>query len=81
MLREESFLSSVQEKQSACTVSKSREFIRLTNPAYLSVIELRDESERRFVERVLSHCARPIKETGGTRRLECGNPSGNAYGR
>jgi hypothetical protein len=52
MLREESFLASVQETQSPRSVSISGEFVRLTNPAHLSIIELRDEAERSFVERV-----------------------------
>lgn len=55
MLRDETFLSLPRVEQQRRAVQFSAELINLTSPAYQSVIELRDDWERRFVERIYRH--------------------------
>lgn len=52
MLRDERFLSAPEQERKAQSVSMTSEFIFLTSPAYLSIIELHDDRERVFVERI-----------------------------
>lgn len=52
MLRNEGFLALPEKEREARSVRITRDFIRLTNPVYLSIIELRDDKERTFVERI-----------------------------
>src|ERR1019366_7584403 len=52
MLRNESFLALPETEREARSVRITSDFVRLTNPTYLSLIELRDDKERRFVERI-----------------------------
>ena len=52
MLRNEGFLALPEKEREARSVRITSDFIRLTNPVYLSIIELRDDKERRFVERI-----------------------------
>jgi type I restriction-modification system DNA methylase subunit len=52
MLRDEGFLALSEEKRDADSVRITDDFLRLTNPSYLSIIELRDNKERDFVERI-----------------------------
>ena len=52
MLRDERFLSAPEQEREAHSVSMTSEFIFLTSPAYLSIIELHDDREREFVERI-----------------------------
>jgi uncharacterized protein (DUF433 family) len=52
MLRDESFLALPDAARDARSVRITSDFIRLTNPAYLSLVELRDDNEREFVERI-----------------------------
>lgn len=57
MLRNEEFLALPEKERQARSVRITSEFIRLTNPTQLSIIELRDDKERGFVERI--YCAVP----------------------
>jgi hypothetical protein len=52
MLRDEGFLSASEQDRSSRSVKITTEFIRLTNPANLSIVELRDDHERTLVERI-----------------------------
>jgi hypothetical protein len=52
MLRNEGFLALPEKEREARAVRITSDFIRLTNPVYLSIIELRDDKERTFVERI-----------------------------
>ncbi len=52
MLRNESFLSSTEDERKHRSVYITSAFIQLTSPIYLSIIELRDDKEREFVERI-----------------------------
>jgi hypothetical protein len=52
MLRNEGFLALPEKEREARSVRITSDFIRLTNPVYLSIIELRDDKERKFVERI-----------------------------
>jgi hypothetical protein len=52
MLRDERFLALPEREREAGSVRITTDFIRLTNPAHLSIIELRDDKERKFVERI-----------------------------
>jgi hypothetical protein len=52
MLRDEMFLSLPDSERQARSVQITSDFIRRTNPAYLSIIEMRDERELEFVERI-----------------------------
>ena len=52
MLRDESFLALPESAREARSIRITSDFIRLTNPLYLSLIELRDDKERAFVERI-----------------------------
>ncbi len=52
MLRDENFLTLPDASRDSRSVRIAGDFIRLTNPAYLSLIELRDDKERRLVERI-----------------------------
>ncbi len=52
MLRDEKFLAVPPAEREADSVRITSDFIRLTSPAYLSIIELRDDHEREFVERI-----------------------------
>ena len=52
MLRDETFLALPDSERQSRSVQITSDFIRRTNPAYLSIIELRDEREREFVERI-----------------------------
>jgi hypothetical protein len=52
MLRDENFLALPDADRVSRSVRITSEFIRLTNPDYLSLVELRDDKEREFVERV-----------------------------
>jgi uncharacterized protein (DUF433 family) len=52
MLRNEGFLALPEKEREALSVRINSDFIQLTNPSTWSIIELRDEPERRLVERV-----------------------------
>jgi hypothetical protein len=52
MLRDESVLSLTGTCGRVRPVRVTSDFIRLTNPGYLSLMELRDDRERQFVERI-----------------------------
>ena len=52
MLRDERFLGLPEHERKQRSVHITSDFIRRTNPAYLSIIELRDEREQKLVERV-----------------------------
>ena len=52
MLRSEGFLTLPQKEREERSVRITSDLIRLTNPTNLSIIELRDDKERRFVERI-----------------------------
>jgi hypothetical protein len=52
MLRDERFLAWPEPERMARSVLVTSEFIRMTNPAYMSIIELRDDKERELVERI-----------------------------
>jgi hypothetical protein len=52
MLRDENFLSLPDAARDARSVRFTSAFIRLTNPLYRSLIELRDTKEQGFVERI-----------------------------
>lgn len=52
MLRDENFLALPESEREARSIRITSDFIRLTNPEYLSLIELRDDKEREFVERI-----------------------------
>jgi hypothetical protein len=52
MLRDEGFLALPEKERESRSVRITSDLIRLTNPAYLSIIELRDDKERSFVERI-----------------------------
>jgi uncharacterized protein (DUF433 family) len=52
MLRNEVFLALPETEREARSVRITGDFIQLTNPGYLSIIELRDDKERKFVERI-----------------------------
>jgi uncharacterized protein (DUF433 family) len=55
MLRDESFLALPEVMRERQSVRITSEFIDLTSPAYLSLIELRDDKERAFVERIYNN--------------------------
>jgi hypothetical protein len=52
MLRDEGFLASPEPQRHASAVLITSDFVRLTSPQHSSVIELRDDRERQFVERI-----------------------------
>src|ERR1019366_2058437 len=52
MLRDEGFLKLPESQQAARSVFISSNFIHLTSPEHSSVVELRDDRERRLVERI-----------------------------
>src|ERR1019366_9089499 len=52
MLRNEGFLALPEKEREARSVRITSDFIRLTSPGHLSIIEFRDEKERKFVERI-----------------------------
>jgi hypothetical protein len=52
MLRNEGFLALPEKEREARSVRITSDFIRLTSPGHLSIIEFRDEKERTFVERI-----------------------------
>jgi len=52
MLRSEQFLGWSDESRRSRCVEFTSDFIKLTNPIYLSLIELRDDQERKFVEHI-----------------------------
>jgi uncharacterized protein (DUF433 family) len=52
MLRNEKFLALPRAEREARSVRITSDYIRLTSPGYLSVVEVRDERERAFVERI-----------------------------
>jgi hypothetical protein len=52
MLRDENFLALPEPERLARSVPITTEFIRLTSPAYLSIIELREDKERELVQRI-----------------------------
>jgi hypothetical protein len=52
MLRDESFLALPEPQREARSVRITSDFIRLTNPSYLSLIDLRDDKELKLVERI-----------------------------
>jgi hypothetical protein len=54
MLRDEGFLAYTEHDPDYRSVRVTSEFIQLTNPTYLSIIELRDDKERKLVERIYS---------------------------
>ncbi len=51
-LRNEGFLTLPEQEREARSVRISSDFIRLTSPGHMSIIEFRDEKERKFVERI-----------------------------
>jgi hypothetical protein len=52
MLHSEGFLALPEKEREAGSVRITSDFIRLTSPGHLSIIEFRDEKERKFVERI-----------------------------
>ena len=52
MLRDEGFLALPEKERQARSVRITSDFIRLTSPEHSAVIELRDDRERQFVERI-----------------------------
>jgi hypothetical protein len=52
MLRDEGFLAAPEQERAKRSVKITGDFIRLTNPAYSAIVELRDDREREFVERI-----------------------------
>ncbi|HOK48395.1 MAG TPA: hypothetical protein PLK67_20790, partial [Bryobacteraceae bacterium] len=52
MLRDEKFLSLPKREREARAVRITSDYIRLTSPEYLSLVEVRDDRERQFVERI-----------------------------
>lgn len=52
MLRNEGFLALPLKEREARSVRISSDLLMLTNPTQLSIIELRDDKERKFVERI-----------------------------
>ncbi|HPU74188.1 MAG TPA: hypothetical protein PLA43_19715 [Bryobacteraceae bacterium] len=52
MLRNEKFLSLPKAEREARSVRITSDYIRLTSPGYLSLVEVRDDRERQFIERI-----------------------------
>jgi uncharacterized protein (DUF433 family) len=52
MLRNEKFMALPRAEREARTVRITSDYIRLTSPGYLSLVEVRDDRERQFVERI-----------------------------
>lgn len=52
MLRDEKFLAQPKAERESRSVRITSDYIRLTSPGYLSLVEVRDDRERQFVERV-----------------------------
>ncbi|HOQ48075.1 MAG TPA: hypothetical protein PK157_22400, partial [Bryobacteraceae bacterium] len=52
MLRDEKFLSLPKREREARAVRITSDYIRLTSPGYLSLVEVRDDRERQFIERI-----------------------------
>jgi hypothetical protein len=52
MLRDEGFLALPEPQRRATAVFVTSEFVRLTSPQHSSIVELRDDRERQFVERI-----------------------------
>ena len=65
MLRNEGFLALPEKEREARSVRITSDFIRLTNPVYLSIIELRDDKERKFVERIYRSVPTLAKKLSG----------------
>lgn len=66
MLRDERFLAAPEQDRAKRSVKITADFIRLTNPAYLAIIELRDDRERQFVERIYRTVPPLAKKLSGT---------------
>ena len=64
MLREEGILALSEQEQRRRSVHITSDFIRRTNPTYLSIIELRDEREQKLVERVYAQVPPLTKKVG-----------------
>jgi hypothetical protein len=52
MLRDEGFLSASEQDRRSRSVKITSALIHLTSPSFLSIVELRDDSERELVERI-----------------------------
>src|SRR5579883_854383 len=52
MLRNEKFLALPKAEREARSVRITSDYIRLTSPGYLSLVEVHDDRERQFVERI-----------------------------
>ena len=66
MLRDESFLAAPEQERATRSVKITGDFIRLTNPAYSAIVELRDDRERQFVERIYRSVPPLVRKLSGT---------------
>ena len=65
MLRDETFLTLPEGERRSRSVQITSDFIRRTNPAYLSILELRDEHERELVDRIYREVPPLIRKLDG----------------